>query len=141
MIIRNAILEDRKDLLSLYTDFLETDRFSEPANDSFLEIIRNDNNYILVAEDDSSIVGFITASKRWVVRYPNPIMQIDELYVDPDFRKHGVGKKLIQGIEELARKERYERIYVESAYKHTLGHRFYETNGYKKSGFYFLKLV
>jgi len=95
----------------------------------------------MVAENDlRQLVGFITASVRLVVRYPQPIMQVDELYVDAEFRKHGVGKQLIQTIESLARANNCQRIYIESAFKHELGHQFYESHGYEKHGYYFLKL-
>lgn len=139
MVIRKATSEDYKDLMSLYDDFLETKRFSDEDNDSFQKVIKNKTNYIFVAEENNKIIGLITASTRLAVRYPNPIMQVDELYVDPAYRKHGIGKHLIAEVEKVAHKNNCQKIYIESAYKHTLGHRFYEKNNYEKSGYYFRK--
>lgn len=127
--------------MALYADFIETDRFSNLNNDSFLKVVGSDSNYIFVAEADDKLVGFITASSRLVVRYPDPIMQVDEFYVDSRFRERGIGQKLIREVEIIASEINCNRIYIESAYKHELGHKFYEANGYKKSGYYFLKVL
>lgn len=141
VIVRRAVPNDHRDLMALYTDFIEEDKFSNLDNDSFLEVIASANNYVLVAEEDSRLVGMITASRRLVVRRLRPILQVDEFYVDPGFRKHGVGKKLIEAVEKIAGDNDIQRIYIESGYKHTLGHKFYEKNGYENSGYYFLKVL
>lgn len=140
MIIRGAVLEDHAALMALYDAFMEVDRYSKLNSDSLQEVIAGKDNFILVAEDDSRLVGFITASARLVVRYPQPIMQVDELYVDPDFREHGLGGQLIQGIESIAAEHDYRRIYIESGFKYEVAHKFYQKNGYEKDGYYFKKV-
>lgn len=140
MIIRRAVPEDYKALMALYADFLERD-FSKPGNDSFQKVLASKTNYILVAEDDSRLAGFITASVRPIVRYVRPIMQVDELYVDPDFREHGVGRQLIQGIESLGADNNCHAIYIESGQEYTVAHKFYERNSYQKVGYYFKKVL
>lgn len=127
-------------MMALYTDFLERS-YSKPGNDSFQKVLDSKTNYVLVAEDGSRLAGFITASIRSIVRYAQPIMQVDELYVDPDFREHGLGRKLIQEIENLGAENNCLGIYIESAYKHAGGHKFYQKNGYEKRGYYFLKIL
>lgn len=127
--------------MALYADFVEDDRFSKPNSDSFQKVIASKDNFVLVAEKDSKLAGFITASKRLVIRYPAPIMQVDELYVDPAFRRHGVGGQLIREVEKLAAENNCRRVYIESDYKHMLGHRFYEKHGYQNRGYHFLKIV
>lgn len=141
VIIRRAKPEDHKELMGLYANFIETDRFSGLDNDSFQKVIGSRNNFALVAEEDSKLVGLITASSRLVIRYPVPIMEVDEFYVDPDYQRHGIGGKLIQEIEKIALENNIKRIYIESGHKYTLGHKFYEKNGYKNSGYYFRKVL
>lgn len=59
---------------------------------------------MMVAEDDGVVCGFVTA-ERWV---PPPIYQdspgifVNEIYVDPGFRRRGHGTALIQAIREWA---------------------------------------
>ena len=127
--------------MALCSGLVEEDRYAKRGNDSFHKVIADKNNVILVAEDGARLAGFITASIRLVVRYPYPILQVDELYVDPDFREHGFGRQLLQAIEAAARENGCRKIYIESAYKHKLGHKFYEKNGYQNSGYYFLKML
>ena len=141
MIVREAKLEDHRQLIALYDTFLETDRFLNLNNDSFQKVIESKNNFIFVAEADSKLIGLITASARLVIRYPRPIMQVDEFYVDAKLRRYGIGGKLMDAVENIARKNNMQRIYIESSYKHTLGHRFYEKSGYKNEGYYFRKVI
>ena len=126
--------------MALYAAFLDRD-FSTPGNDGFQTVLNNETTYILVAEDDSKLAGFITASVRPVVRYVRPIMQIDELYVDPDFREHGVGRQLIQGAETIGVENNCHAIYIESGFDYTVAHKFYEKNSYEKVGYYFKKVL
>jgi GNAT superfamily N-acetyltransferase len=141
MIVREAVLEDHAGLMALYDVFMEVDRYSKLDSDSLQKVIDSPDNFILVAEQDRKLIGFITASARLVVRYPRPIMQVDELYVDPEFREHGLGRQLIQGIEKIAAKHGYGRIYIESGYAYKVAHKFYRKNGYSQEGYYFKKVL
>lgn len=142
MVIREAVLKDHTKLMHLYGDFIETDRFKNLDNDSFKKILVSKNNFVLVAEKDSEPIGLITASARLVVRYPVPIMQIDEFYVDAAFRSYGIGQKLMAEMEKIAKGKGYKRIYIESGWQHEeQGHKFYLKNGYEKKGYYFLKVL
>jgi len=141
MIIREAVSEDHTGLMALYDAFMEVDRYSKLDSDSLEKVIASQDNFILVAENDHELVGFISASARLVVRYPEPIMQVDELYVDPEFREHGVGRQLIQAVEDLARANNWSKIYIESGYKYEVAHKFYEGNDYEKQGYYFKKML
>ena len=140
MMIREAVIEDHASLMALYDAFMEVDRYSKLDSDSLQKVIASENNFIVVAEEDHRLIGFISASARLVVRYPQPIMQVDELYVDPDFREHGLGRQLIQGIESIAAEHDYHRIYIESGFKYEVAHKFYQKNGYEKDGYYFRKI-
>ncbi len=141
MVIREAVLGDHVNLMALYDAFMEVDRYSKLDSDSLQKVIASKDNFILVAEQDRRLAGFITASARLVVRYPEPIMQVDELYVDPEFREHGLGSQLIQGIESIAAESGYGRIYIESGYAYKVAHKFYRKNGYTQEGYYFKKVL
>ncbi len=142
MKVRQAVSADHQQLIALYGEFIETDRFKNLDNDGFQKVIRSKNNFVLVAEEDSKLIGLITASARLVVRYPIPIMQVDEFYVDIAFRSQGIGQKLMLAIEDIAQQKGYQRIYIESGYQHEeQGHKFYKKNGYDNKGYYFLKIL
>lgn len=139
MEIREATKSDYQELMKLYNDFVGQKRYSKLDNDSFYIVLVNDNNYIYVAEEGNDLVGFATFSVRDVIRYPKPIAELDELFVSPEYRKKGVGKKLMQQIEEKAKKLNCYRLFIESHYDHKAAHFFYKALGYTNYGYHFIK--
>lgn len=139
MTIRNAKQSDYEELMLLYNLFVGEDRYSEYDNDSFEKVLNSPQNFLFVAEEDKKLIGFATFSIRHVVRYPKPIAELDELFVSEEYRKHGVGKQLMEIVEQQAKKHNCYRVYIESHYQHEAGHKFYENLGYKNYGYHFIK--
>ncbi|HVZ11709.1 MAG TPA: GNAT family N-acetyltransferase [Patescibacteria group bacterium] len=141
MTIRLAEEKDYEEIMNLYNNFVGEDRYSKRDNDSFKIVLKSPTNFIFVAEDEGRLVGFSTFSVRNVVRYPKPIAELDELFVGIAFRKHGVGKQLMEAVESKAKELGCYRLYIESAYKHEPAHKFYEDLGYEKYGYHFYKTL
>lgn len=139
--IREAKLDDYEKLLKLYADFVKEDRYAYHDNDSFKNVLESDSSFLYVAEAESKLIGFIVFSTRFVVRFPRKILQVDELFVAEDVRKHGVGQRLLEVAEEKARDLNCGRIYIESGIKRTGAHTFYEVMGYENGGYYFKKTL
>lgn len=125
--------------MGLYNLFVGDERYAGRDNDSFAMVLRNPADSILVAEDAGQLVGFATCNVRRVVRYPKPIASLDELFVLPAYRKRGVGRQLMAEVERLAQTAGCQRVFIESHYKHTGAHTFYETLGYTNYGYHFIK--
>lgn len=141
MKIRLAEQEDYQELMNLYNLFVGEDRYSQHDNDSFNRVLESDNEFIFVAEEQNKLIGFATSSIRNVVRYPKPIAELDELFVHPEYRKHGMGRKLMEIIEEKAKEQNCYLMYIESHYDHKAAHHFYESLGYKNYGYHFVKTL
>lgn len=141
MKIRLAKLSDYEELMTLYDLFIKTDRYSKHTNDSFKNVLENSTSFIYVAEDKNKLVGLATFSIRSVVRFPQPIAQLDELFVLEQYRKHGIGKSFIDVLETKAKELNCCNIYIESRSDLKPAHQFYENLGYKKSGYYFKKVL
>lgn len=139
MHIRKAYEADYKGLMQLYNDFVGYDRYSNYDNDSFKKVFVNPNNFIFVAEDNDKLIGFATFSIRNVIRYPKQIAELDELFVLQSYREKGIGKKLMQHVEEKAKELDCYRIFIESHYDHKTAHKFYEGLGYTNYGYHFIK--
>ncbi len=140
MNIRPAAKDDYERLMEMYNDFVGEDRYSRHDNDSFQQVIASPSNYFYVAEDVSGeLVGFASMSVRNVVRYPVPIAELDELYVAPEQRQHGVGKELMLKVEETAKEQNCYRVYIGSNYRFPAAHKFYEGVGYTNYGYHFIK--
>ena len=139
MKIRLAKQDDYQQVMIMYNDFVGEKRYAAGGNDSFLQVLRSPTNYLYVAELDGQLVGFASLSVRHVVRYPKLIAELDELYVDPNKREHGIGRQLMQQIEATAKEQGCYRLFIESHYKHTAAHKFYEGLGYTNNGYHFIK--
>jgi len=66
-------------------------------------MLHNQNHAIFVADLDNEVVGYLNVNFRPFLRYAELIATIDELCVDERFRRHGVGRLLIETALQLAR--------------------------------------
>ena len=78
-----------------------------------------------VAVGDGQIVGFATT------RVVDDILELDDLFVDPDWMRRGVGSALIVDVAAIARSRSIARIEV-TANGHALA--FYEAAGFVRDG-------
>ena len=69
------------------------------AVDGFFEEPRRGR--ILVARKDAQIVGVAVLSYTWTLEHGGKSCWLDELYVQPDFRVHGIGTMLIRAAIEI----------------------------------------
>lgn len=141
MKIRLVKQSDYEQLMELYNLFVGSDRYSKHDNDSFKKVINNPNNFVFIAENKGKQVGFVTFSVRDVIRYPKQIAELDELFVLPDYREKGVGKQLMQKIEDKAKELNCYRLFIESRYDFKTAHKFYESLGYTNYGYHFIKNI
>jgi (aminoalkyl)phosphonate N-acetyltransferase len=139
MHIRRAEESDYEQVIALYNLFVGEDRYSRYDNDSFQKVLKSDSNYVFVIEEEKKIIAFATFSIRYVIRYPRPIAELDELFVLSDYRHQGLGKQLIEKVEDLAKEKNCHRVYIESQYRFKGAHAFYEKLGYKNYGYHFIK--
>lgn len=139
MTIRPATLSDYEELMALYNNFVGSDRYSHHDGDAFETVLESSGNFVYVAEDAGHLIGFASLSVRPVVRYPRPIAELDELYVAPAGRRHGLGKQLMDQVESTARSHHCYRLFIETAYDRETAHKFYEALGYTNRGYHFFK--
>lgn len=139
MNIRLAKATDYKEVMNLYSLFVGDDRYQKPNSDSFNKVVGSKTGFMYLAEADNQIVGYATFSIRYVVRYPKPIAELDELFVSEAYRRHGTGKLLMDAVMEKAKALDCQRMYIESHYKHEGAHKFYEKLGFTNYGYHFLK--
>lgn len=69
-----------------------------------------EHDVVLVAEEGVRIKGFATLTERG-----ENAGEIDLLYVDPDFKRRGVGRILVRGIEDTARQREMSAIWVDAS--------------------------
>ena len=64
---------------------------------------------------------------------------LEDLYVEEEFRSHGLGKKLLVEVIKEAKKQKLYKLIGTSRMSREQVHKFYEKNGFKKYGFEFRK--
>jgi ribosomal protein S18 acetylase RimI-like enzyme len=138
MIIRKAQKTDYEEVMDLYADFVnQPDRYTKYDNDSFLKTLTIPDCAMYIAEDNNRIVGFITFSKRIVVRYPKPIVEVEEFYVVPDVRRQGVGKTLMQVVLDYAQENSCQYVMLASSKDRVGAHAFYKSLGFDEYAFHY----
>jgi len=75
------------------------------------------------------------AGQIGVIKYWNEYAWIDDFFVDSEFRRHGVGKALMQKAVEWAKAKQLPGIMLETQNNNVAACRFYESFGFKIYGF------
>ncbi len=56
-----------------------------------------------VAEDSSGVIGMATCSERTITGWNGPVIFLQDLFVEPHYRQHGVASALMARVAALAR--------------------------------------
>jgi GNAT superfamily N-acetyltransferase len=128
--IRTAVESDLAGIEDLYRRSSLSnagDRAALLANPDVLTFERGpvDEGRTRVAVDGGRIIGFSTIS---VIA---PITELDDLFVDPDWMRQGVGTALVDDLANFARSEGIERIEVTG---NPHARSFYEAVGFIPDG-------
>jgi len=133
LLIRDVMptdMEALRDVFRRSSLSIEGDRANLLANPDALElsdISANEAHRRVAALADGRIAGFATGL------IAGEAIELDDLFVDPDYWGKGIGRALILDVVEIARKHGALRIEV-TANDHALGF-------YKKAGFVFDRVV
>ena len=134
MKIRKANEKDVEDMAKLiingFSKYPYHDKWTKKeAKDSVKSDLIRGKGY--VAEERKKIVGFIVITKEISGKI---YLFIENLVVDIDYQRKGIGKKLVDFIEEKQRKKG-EVIISLSANKKSTAYKFYKKLGYKENKF------
>ena len=122
LIIRQAVPADMDVLRSLFRRSSlsnEGDRATLQANPDVLELsdVAIAEGRTRVATADGRIVGFVST------RASGDVVELDDLFVEPDWMRRGIGNQLVFDVVETARRRGASRLEV-TANPHALA--FYE---------------
>ncbi len=141
MLIRKIDYSEYKlvtNLFNNYRMFYKQKSDIELAESFIKERLENNESVIFVAltgnEGGLLSVGFtqlyplissVRAAKNWV---------LNDLYVDADYRKHGIGEALIKTAMDFAKTQNSKLLQLETAIDNYIAQKLYETIGFKKKG-------
>ena len=137
--VRPAVPGDRDQIWPLVCQFatsFEPER--DVFDDSFDALIARGDTLLAVAELSTGvIVGYALTSSHLALFANGSVAWVEELMVEPDRRRRGVGAALMQEAEEWARGQ--GAAYVALATRRAAD--FYRAIGYRESATYFRKSV
>ncbi len=130
--IRKATKKDIREIAKLM--ILEFSKFPFKEKTTINSVIKSLNFYFkigkaFVAVEDNKIVGIVVFKvEQW---WEGPVILIEDLAVKDDFKKQGIGKKLIYKVEKYGKKIKANLISFTTNSKSS-AIKFYTKQGYKK---------
>lgn len=101
----------------------------------------------MISMNDFKMVGaflndeIVGVCGYWILRmlYCGRYIQLSSFIVDEEKRGHGIGHKILQEIENIAKKSNCEKIVLDSFTENKKSHPLYYREGFHIRGFHFMK--
>jgi ribosomal protein S18 acetylase RimI-like enzyme len=90
----------------------------------------NKNEIVAVAEFDGKIIGQCCGQIIWSICYKIKYGEITEFFVHPDYRRQGIGKLLIEFVQNELVKIGITDFYLYSGASNETAHKFYRSAGF-----------
>ena len=105
------------------------------AGSNTLELVeeslkRNEHEIVLVAADGNMLVGFCCGQIFVSMCYPSKYCEITELFVQEEYRRRGIGRRLLQSMENELRERGATHFHVLTFQGNTSAQALYHSHGY-----------
>lgn len=139
ILIRRAIKSDIPTVTKLAIELIDSVKNSggiakDVLSENSRNALTNPNSYILVAETEGKVIGFISLMTRKTIIHSSPCGLIDELVVSKRHRRKGVGKGLIKAAVEECEKLRCCEVEVSTEFTNVNAREFYKHCGFEETG-------
>ena len=129
---RGINTSDTQEIAEICNAALDYDVDVENVKKQIEKLTNDKNQHIIIGYEDEitrKIIGFVHA-QMYESFYSDLGLNILGLAVNPDFQGRGIGRKLINKLEEYAVDNNISFIRLNSALKREGAHKFYEHIGY-----------
>lgn len=127
--IRNAEIKDSKSITELSNE-LGYETLNIDIQNRLNRILENPDNCVYVAIKKGKVVGWIHGFYSMRVE-SNFFVEIGGLVVNENFRKNGIGKKLVDKVIEWTYLHKCDKVRVRCNVVRKESHRFYENIGFE----------
>ncbi|MDR1983897.1 MAG: GNAT family N-acetyltransferase [Prevotellaceae bacterium] len=103
--------------------------------------LKSDSQKLIVCLVDNKVTGFCSLTIKNNLWQAGNLGHIDELIVDKNHRRQGIGRKLMDEITKIAKENNCKRIELDSAFHRKEAHQFYENSGYENRAYLFSKAI
>lgn len=130
--LRNITIFDAQEIQSISNFELGYDVNLDIVKKQIRKLTNDNKHHIIIGfenEQTRKIIGFVHA-ELYESLYMDIGLNILGLAVDSNFQGQGIGKKLMNSIEEYALKNNISYIRLNSNVRRSEAHKFYESIGY-----------
>ena len=138
--IREMRFEDCAAVAKFWRDELDVPAATDDSVRSTFEKMSRDHRYCTyVAEEDGSVVGFITFVEVLSFDDPDGYIKMNGIAVKPEYRGRGIAEQLVERAEQAGRERGANSIGAASSFKRTESQAMLDKLRYEKSAFWFHK--
>ncbi|KKR78250.1 MAG: N-acetyltransferase GCN5 [Candidatus Curtissbacteria bacterium GW2011_GWA1_40_9] len=134
MQIRTATPTDIDTILALQTQIYRTEKVAESAKETLEKQLQDETCQILVAQENSRIIGTGTIYYIEVATRARPYAFLEGFVVDQKLRGKGIGTSLLQEVIKIARYKNCYKIIFTSGDDRQEARKLYEKLGFKRWG-------
>jgi len=116
-------------LIRLFEDVFEMQNFKMPDEKYLQELLHQDGFYVFVAMIDNQVVGGLTAYTLQQYYSTRPLVYIYDLAVLTLYQRQGIGKKLIESINNYCQSIGVEEVFVQADEVDDYALDFYHSTG------------
>lgn len=132
--IRIANDDDFNSIYNFVNELEQTVFNVEDLKRAFESNVNNPDHIYLIAEMNDKPVGYLSCHSQLLLHHGGrKIAEIQEMYVNPESRKNGIGKGLVDELKRIAKLKEVEQLEVTSNNKRGDTHRFYEREKFVQS--------
>ena len=94
-------------------------------------LMTNEKSFFFVAEEDKTLVGFITGTERDFDDRNEPFLYISDIYVLEAFRKKSIGRQLLEVVYTEAKKKGLRRFELQVDLRNKDAVKFWNKNNFQ----------
>ena len=140
--LKNAVIEDFEDVFKLLEQlWSDTKLIKEDLANVYSYNLDRDETFDKVVFLDNKIIAYYSGYTSMNLYHSGKVFYLQIIIVDENYRKLGVGKKIIDDIIAISSVEKCKAIELDSAFFRESAHKFYTNIGFEKRGYVFSKLL
>ena len=112
--------------------YVENWAFGNESKEYFSDLI--ENQFVIIAEIDNKAIGYLAGSvyqDDTYSYYEGLTCELDNMYVEEEFRHYGIGSKLVNSFIEWCMSKKAKRIFVTATIGNDKTIEFYKKHGFK----------
>lgn len=128
--IRECSIDDTNAIYNLNCNEMGYEYSINNTKDKLEKLIKSSTDKIYVATINNDVVGYIHAVDYDVIYAPH-MKNVMGIAVSSEYKKHGIGKALLEEIEKWAKETGAYAVRLASGSARTGAHEFYKRCGYE----------